>query len=190
MDGSLFAQSPRFMCSGSNGNIHTSTDKKILSITCEISQEFLSPRMVWGHLSQRTVETPQATLEVLSVGRAPLPDGELTPHVLGGLRPSQEGWNTAEPTQPWDFRKPSCPAPRLREKNLTQRSCHACSGSEFRWDPKYQATVLTASRPNAYPGAETFLPVKLSLDLTHFHYKLQQWGSDIFQMTVQERISA
>lgn len=47
--------------------------------------------MVWGHLSQRTVETPQATLEVLSVGRAPLPDGELTPHVLGGLRPSQEG---------------------------------------------------------------------------------------------------
>lgn len=47
--------------------------------------------MVCGHLSEHTIETPQATFEVLSVGRAPLLDGEVAPHVLGGLRPCQEG---------------------------------------------------------------------------------------------------
>lgn len=83
------------MCAGSNGNTHTSTDKK----TCKISQESLSPRMLWGHLSQNTVETPQASPEVLSVRRAPFLDGKLAPHVLGGLKPSQLGRNKVEPTQ-------------------------------------------------------------------------------------------
>lgn len=86
----LFAHCPWFLCAGSNGNTHTSTDKKILPITREISWESLSPRMVWGHLSQYTVETLRATLEVLAVGRALLLDGEPAPHVLGGLRPPQE----------------------------------------------------------------------------------------------------
>lgn len=31
--GSLFAHSPWFMCAGSSGNTHTSTDKKTLFIT-------------------------------------------------------------------------------------------------------------------------------------------------------------
>lgn len=118
--------------------------------------------MVWGHLFQHTGETLHATLEVLSVGRAPLLDGELAPCVLGGLRSSQEGLNKVEPTQPKAsvLHKPRH-AQRLRKKDLTQRNCHACSGCEFRWDPTYEATILAPSRPNAYPGAETFLPDKL-----------------------------
>lgn len=155
------------MCAGNNGNTPMSTDKNTLSITREISQDSLNPRMVWGHLSQHTVETPQA-LEVLSVGRAPLLDGELAPHILGGLRPSQEGWNKVEPTQLWGFRKSSHSAARLEGEGPDTEKL-----PEFRWDPKYQVTVLTASKPNAYPGAETFLPDKLSWDPTRFHYKLQ-----------------
>lgn len=47
---------------------------------------------VWG--GQETfcfLYTPQATFEVLSVGRASYLNGE-----LGGLRSSQEGWNKSE----------------------------------------------------------------------------------------------
>lgn len=56
--------------------------------------------MVWVHPFQHTGETPQATLEVLSVERTPLLDGELAPYVLGGLKYSQEALTKVEPTQP------------------------------------------------------------------------------------------
>lgn len=62
----------------------------------------------------------------------------------------------------------SCSKTKGREGPATEKL------PEFRWDPKYQATVLTASSPNAYPGAETLLPDKLSLDHMYFHYTLQQ----------------
>lgn len=115
-------------------------------------------------------------------------NGELAPLVLGGLRPPQirlspSGRNKEELTQVWGFRKSSHPAARLMgEESDTEEL------PEFRWDPLYQAAVLTASRHNVCPGAE-FFPDKLLPDPTHFHYK--QWGSDIFSDgSVQELISA